>query len=83
MAYTSRNMEQLPNTPRREDSAGPALSVEGSYEPHAFGPGHIPLARLKNFKEVIAGRISFNTPIFLFLALIDPGSPDSITATQL
>ena len=67
MAYTYRNMEHLPNTPGREDSAGPALSVEGSYEPHAFGPGHIPPACLKNFKEVIAGRISFTTLIFLLL----------------
>src|SRR3989442_2669327 len=52
MAYTYRNIEHLPNSPGREGSVGPALSVEGSYEPHAFGPGHIPPARLKNFKEI-------------------------------
>ena len=67
MAYTYRKMKHLPNTPRREDSVGPALSVECSYKPHAFGPGRIPPARLKNFKEVIAGRISFITPILLHL----------------
>src|SRR2546430_14631222 len=52
MAYTYRNMEHLPNSPGREDSVGPAMSVEGSYEPHAFCPGHVPPSRLKNFKEI-------------------------------
>src|SRR2546425_10980292 len=82
MAYTYRNMEHLLNTPGREDSVGPALSVKGSYEPHAFGPGHIPPARFKNFKEVIDGRISLSPRYFAF-ALINPGLSHLFISTQL
>src|SRR3989442_2956544 len=52
MTYTYRNIEHLPDTPRREDSAGPTMSVEGSYGPQAFGPGHVAYTRLKNLKEI-------------------------------
>ena len=51
MAYIYRIMEHSHDSQRRGDSAGPALSVEGSFEPHAFGPGNMPPTRLKNFKE--------------------------------
>src|SRR2546430_469800 len=51
MTYIYRIMEHSHDSQRREDSAGPALSVKGSYEPHAFGPGNMPPARRKNFKE--------------------------------
>ena len=45
-------MEHSHGSQRREDSAEHALSVEGSFEPHASDPGHPPTERKRNFKEL-------------------------------